>query len=205
MSSKSGIVGVLYRCNGDETDTFSDEAATLQADLRTVIIDTDTYKSFVHDKDLFTIKKDGGEITADYNLYVDRVIFREEQAAGTWTISGTYQELEQVGGCYDWSIDIKHDPQDDTEFTDTWEQLVAGILSWNASAKRHWIDDEFFTKDPIMLKLFWDIDNYKSWLGIAKITDIKDGHNVKGITDGEIAFKGIGLLIQADWANPTIP
>ena len=204
MSSKSGILGALYRCNSETTDTFTDEASTLQADSRTVIIDTDTYKSFVNDKALFTIKKDAVEVTADYDLFVDRVIFREEQAAGTWTISGTYQELEQVGGCYEWSIDIKHAPVDDTEFTDTWEVIVAGVLNWTASAKRHWIDDEFLTTDPIMLKLFHDIDNYKSWLGLAKITDIKDGDTIKGITDSEVSFKGIGLIIQADWANPTI-
>jgi len=205
MSAKSGVLGQFYIQDNSTTDTFSDEASTLQADNRTVIINDATYKSFKNDKSLFTIKKDAVEVTAPYDLYLDRVIFKTEQAAGTWTISGTYTELEIVGGCYEWSIDMKNGVNDNTAFGDTWESDKEGILNWIVTAKRHWCDNEFFDNTiNYVIRLFWDIDNLKSWYGLAKFTDIKDGQKVKGMTESDVTLKGQGLLIQTSHALPSI-
>lgn len=203
MSAKAGIVGAIYKQDDASTNTFTDQASTLQSDNRTVIINSDLYKSFKNDKSLFTIKKNGGAITDDYDLYLDRVVFKQEQTSGTWTISGTFIDLELAGGCYEWNIDIKHDVQDDTEFTDKWKVSLPGLLSWVVTAKRRHINEDFFNANTnFILRLFWDIDNTESWYGLAKMTDIKNGDKIDGVTDGEISFEGIGLVIKADWALP---
>lgn len=211
MSSYSGIVGQIYKQNYDTTNTFTDAAATLQADNRTVIIDSNTYKSFKNDKILFTIKKDGGAITTPYDLYLDRIVFNKEQTAGTWTISGTYCNLEAIGGCFEWGIMQKHLINKKNVFGDTWKSSIKGLREWSCNAKRYWIDDDIFlngsselSTDLFIVRLFVNIDDTKSFYGLAKITDWKKGDKVEGITEAEITFEGQGLLIWYEGALPSI-
>lgn len=205
MATYSGIVGQIYKQDYDNTLTFTDEASTLQADNRTVIIDNALYKSFRNDKSLFTIKKDAGVITDDFDLYIDRVIFKTPQTAGVWTISGTYAELEAIGGCYEWSVDTKHNINDKTVFGENWKTNKEGLREWTAGAKRYFIDDDtYISTDNFIIRLFYDIDNTKSLYGLAKVSDLKKGNKVDGITEEEIEFSGQGLLIMADWALPAI-
>lgn len=208
MAVNSGIVGAVYK-QSSTTDTFTTEASTLQADNKSVIIDDDSYVGFVRDHTLFTVYKDASPVTADYEIHFDRVIFKETQTAGTWTISGTYCELEQVGGAYDWSLDTKHNVQDKTEFGDTWEQKIKGLLGWSSNAKRHYIDDDYIdivdNGVPIILRLFTDIDNYEGYVMYGQIDGIKAGDKVDGITDGEISFSGDGTVLWLDYDLIDIP
>jgi len=203
MSAKSGVVGAVYK-QSSTTDTFTGEDATLQADNKTLIIDDLTLAGFVRDASLFTVYLDGSEVTAPYEIHFDRIIFNEEQETGTWTIDGTYAELETVGGAYEWGVDLKHAVQDATSFGDTWEQKLKGLLGWTASAKRHWIDDDYISIAeaglPIILRLFTDSDTYDSYIGYGQIDGIKNGDKIDGITDGEISFSGSGSLI---WSTVT--
>jgi hypothetical protein len=205
MATYSGIVGQIYKQDYDNTLTFTDEASTLQADNRTVIIDSALYKSFKNDKSLFTIKKDAIEVTDSYDLYLDRVIFNKPQTAGVWTISGTYAELETIGGCYEWSVNVKNNVNDKTVFGNTWRQSIKSLKEWSGTAKRYFIDeDTFISTDNFIVRFFWDIDNLKSFYGLAKIADLKKSDKVDGITEEDIDFQGIGLLVSADWALPAI-
>lgn len=198
MAAKSGIVGGIYK-QSDSADTFTAEAATLQADNKTVIIDDDSYVGFIKDPSLFIVYIGGVEVTASYEIHFDRVIFNEAQGAGTYTITGTYCELEQIGGAYEWSLDIKANIQDKTEFGDTWEQKLKGLLGWSASAKKHYIDDDYIdiveTGMSIIVRLFTDIDTLESYVCYGHIDGIKAGSKVDGITDGEISFSGDGQII----------
>ena len=208
MGVNSGIVGAIYK-QSSTTDTFTTEAATLQADNKSVIIDDDSYVGFVRDKTLFTVYKDAAPVTADYEIHFDRVIFKEAQTAGTWTISGTYAELEQIGGAYEWGLDIKQSVQDKTEFGDSGEQNLKGLLGWTASAKRHYIDDDYIDiiddGVPIIFRMFTDVDNYEGYIGYGQIDGFKAGTKVDGITDGEINVSGDGHIIWMDYDLVTIP
>lgn len=208
MSAKSGIVGAIYK-QSSTTTTFTSEAATLQVDNKTVIIDDLLHAGFVRDASLFTVYKNGSAVTTPYEIHFDRVIFNEAVSSGTWTISGTYAELESIGGAYEWSVDVKHSVQDKTAFGDTWEQKLKGLLGWTASAKRHWIDDDYIAIAsaglPIIIRLFTDIDTYDSYVGYGQIDGIKQGTKVDGITDGEISFSGSGRLIWSTVAPVDIP
>jgi hypothetical protein len=203
MAAKSGIVGSIYK-ESSTTATFTAEESTLSADNKSVVIDDDTLTGFVRDASLFTVYYDEVEVTEPYEIHFDRIIFLEEraEAGDLWTISGTYAELEKIGGAYEWNIDIKHNVQDKTEFGDTWEQKLPGILGWSASAKRHYIEADWidFVEDglPIIIRLFTDIDTYDSFVGYGQIDGIKAGNKVDGITDAEISFSGDGSVIWCD-------
>ena len=208
MASKSGIVGAIYK-QSSTTDTFTTEASTLQADNKSVIIDDDSYVGFVRDSSLFTVYKDAAPVTANYEIHFDRVVFNEVQTAGTWTISGTYCELEQIGGAYEWNIDIKANINDQTEFTDTWESKIKGVLGWSASAKRHYIDDDYIDivddGDPVVIRLFSDIDTLDSYVCYGQIDSIKAGDKIEGITDGEISLSGSGRVLWLTYDLVDIP
>lgn len=208
MASKSGILGAIYK-QSSTTDTFTTEASTLQADNKSVIIDDDSYVGFVRDPSLFTVYKNAVEVTDNYEIHFDRIIFNEAQTAGTWTISGTYAELEQIGGAYEWGIDIKANIQDTTEFTDTWESKIKGLLNWSASAKRHYIDDDYIdivdNGDPIIVRFFTDIDNLEGYVCYGQIDGIKAGTKIDGITDGEIALSGSGQVLWLTYDLVSVP
>jgi hypothetical protein len=208
MAAKSGRVGGIYK-QSIITSTFVNQASTLQADNKTVIITDTTKVGFVRDLSLFTVKKGGTTITAPYEIHFDRIIFREAQSSGVWTISGTYAELEQIGGGYEWSIDLKHNVQDKSAFGDSWETKLSGIVSWSASAKRRWIDDNYIdivdNGLPIIVRLFTDIDTFESYVGYGQIDGIKKGDKVDGIVDAEISFAGDGSLIWCNYSLVDIP
>lgn len=211
MSAKSGIVGAIYKQSA-VTTTFTAEAATLQADNKTVLLTGKTHIGLVRNPSLIHVYKGGSEITqiaSPYEIHFDRIIFREAQTSGTWTISGTYAELIAVGGAYEWSVDVKKSVQDITEFGNTWEQKINGLNGWSASAKRHYIDDDYIseieTGTSVIVRLFTDIDTYDSYLGYGILEGLKNADKVDGITDGEISFSGDGTLIWCTEALIDIP
>lgn len=203
MGAKSGVVGAMYK-QSTTTDTFTVQAATLQADDKSLIIDDDSYVGFIKNSSLFTVYKGGVEVTAPYEIHFDRVIFNESQGAGVYTISGSFCELEQIGGCFEWGIDIKHNVQDNTAFGDTWEQKLKGMLGWTASAKRHWIDYEYISivgdGFPIVVRLFTDIDSLEGYVCYGQIDGIKAGNKNDGVTDSEISFSGDGQVFWCTYA-----
>lgn len=202
MAAKSGVVGGIYK-QSSTTDTFTDEAATMQADNKTLIIDDLLFQGFVRNIALFTIENDSGAIDpieSPFEINFDRIIFLEEQSPDTnWLISGTYAELEQIGGAYEWSLDMKHSVQDVTAWPSKWEEKIKSVLGWTAGAKRHYIDDDYISIAeaglPVIIRLFTDIDEFDSYVGYGQIEGIKPADKVEGVTDGEITFSGDGHLI----------
>jgi hypothetical protein len=197
MSVYSGIVGAIYK-ESSTTHTFTDEASTLGADSRTVSINNTAKAGFKKDASLFTVKKNGSPVTSKYEICFDCVVFAADQTAGTWTISGTYSELENIGGTYEWGVDIKQSVQDDTSFGDAWESKVKGILGWSGSAKRHWIDEDYIAiveaGAPLLFRFYVDTVSHDSFVGYGHVDGLKQGTKVDGITDGEISFSGDGRL-----------
>lgn len=198
MALYSGIVGAIYK-ESSTTHAFTGEACTLQADNRTVKINDTAKAGFKKDSTLFKVYKNAAEITTiPYEICFDCVIFKADLTAGTYTIDGTYSELEQVGGAYEWNIDIKQAVQDCTQFGDTWEQKLKGLLGWSGSAKSHYVDVDYITiveaGEQLLFRFYVDTVSHDSYVAYGHIDGLKPGTKVDGITDGEISFSGDGHL-----------
>jgi hypothetical protein len=202
MAVTSGIVGALYKQSAT-THAFTTQASTLQADNRTVVINSSAYAGFVRDSSLFTVYRNASPITARCTIHYDRIIFEEDQSAGTWTISGTYAELTQYAACYEWSVDVKEKLNTYTAFGGSgWESKVKGIKGWTASAKHYEILDEITasqTSDTIV-RLYTNIDTHDSLVGYIKVSGLKVSDKTEGIAEQEVNFEGSQGLIFCSYS-----
>lgn len=114
------------------------------------------------------------------------------------------KDSNTIANISEWTLDIKHAPVDDTEFTDTWESDVAGILSASGTLKGSFDEDDTYqaalqaamlAKTSIVLKLYYDGSNYWS-IAAAYLTDLKSSNNVKGKVEVEYGFKVNGAVTQ---------
>ena len=194
----SGLVGGIYSQSG-EAEAFEDEDCTLGADGRTVSIDDASLSIFEYDKTAFTIYKDAEALTCDFQLAIGKIILKEVQTAGTFTMDGSVIPTTQIGSVFDWGLDIKRNIQDTTVFTDTWESKVAGIASWTGSFKKYWIDHNLFDYElsdntPYVYRLFTDITNDNNYCGYAIMDGEKFSSKVDGMNEEEGVFQGVGPL-----------
>lgn len=101
-----------------------------------------------------------------------------------------------VANISEWSLDIKHNIVEDTEFTDTWKSNVKGLREGSGSLKGSFDDGDTYQlavinaalsgTAAIGLRLYLDSDSYFS--GNAWITDMKIGDKVDGKVDVDIDF-----------------
>lgn len=197
MAVYSGVVGAIYK-QGTTPTTFTGQACTLQADNRTVRINDTTKVNFKKDKTLFKVYKGGIEQTIPYEICFDCVIFKQDLTAGVYTMDGTFMNMVQIGGSYEWGVDIKQSVQDCTQFGDTWEKKLKGLLGWSGSAKSHYIDEDYIdvmdNGTPLLFRFYVDTVSHDSYVAYGHIDGYKAGTKVDGITDGEISFSGDGHL-----------
>jgi hypothetical protein len=197
MAIYSGMVGAFYK-ESSTTHTFVSQACTLQADNRTVRINDTTKVNFKKDPSLFKVYKGGVELTTAYEICFDCVVFAEDLTAGVYTVDGTYSEMVQVGGSYEWSIDIKQAVQDCTEFGDTWQSNIKGLLSWSGSSKSHYLDEDYITVmengEPLLFRFYVDNISHDSYVCYGHIDGHKGGTKIEGITDAEMSFSGDGRI-----------
>jgi len=101
----------------------------------------------------------------------------------------------------EWSLDMKNGLTDQTEFTDTWEYDLKGILSGTGSLKGSFDEDDtyqlalqtaFLAGNTVGLRLYVDGTNY--WSCTAYLTDLKSADTVKGKVTVEYAFKSQGAI-----------
>jgi hypothetical protein len=202
MAVSSGVVGALYKQSAT-THAFTTQAATLQADNRTVVINSSTYAGFVRDSALFTVYRNASPVTARCAIHYDRIIFEEDQSAGTWTISGTYAELTQYAACYEWSVDIKEKLNSYVAFGGGgWESKVKGVKGWTASAKHYEILDEITAAQDsdTIVRLYTDIDTHASLVGYVKRSGLKVTDKAEGLAEQEVNFEGSLGLIYCSYA-----
>ena len=202
MGATSGVIGALYKQSAT-THTFTTQAATLQVNNRTVVINSSTYAGFVRDASLFTVYKDGVAQTSRYIIHFDRIIFEEDQTAGVWTISGTYAELTQYAACYEWSIDVKEKINSYVAFGGGgWESKSKGVKGWTASAKHYEMLDEITAAQDTstIARFYTDIDNHNGLVGYVKKGGLKITDKADGIAEQEVNFEGSAGLIFCSYA-----
>lgn len=199
----SGLVGAMYM-QSSPAASFSNKACTLQNDNKTLIIDDETLWILLKDKTQFSAKKDGVLITTDFDIEIGRLVFKNIISGGTtYTISGKYVPTVQVGGCYEWGLDVKMNLNDKTAFGDEWEQKEKGVCSWTGNFKSYWVDDTMFDviKDdtlPIIWRFFTDIDNWNCWIGHGHLDGLKHSNKVSGLVEEEGNITGDGKIYFID-------
>lgn len=107
-----------------------------------------------------------------------------------------------VANISEWNLDMKHNVQDDTEFTDTWESKLKGLLSGTGSFKGSFdyadtngqtaLHTAFLGTTTVALKLYFNSTDYYSLT--AYLTDLKSSNKVDGKVEVEYAFVATGAI-----------
>ncbi len=102
-----------------------------------------------------------------------------------------------IANINEWSLDIKHNVQDDTEFTDTWESKLKGLLGASGSFKGSFdyadtngqvaLHTAMLGTTSIALKLYYSTSNYYN-IAAAFLTDLKSSNKVDGKVEVEYGF-----------------
>lgn len=105
----------------------------------------------------------------------------------------------------EWSIDIKHNVQDDTEFTDTWESKLKGLLGASGAIKgaldyadttgQVALHTAMLGTTTVTLKLYYSTTGYYSLT--AYLTDLKSSNKVDGKVEVEYGFIVTGAVTIA--------
>ena len=87
-----------------------------------------------------------------------------------------------VANISEWNLDMKHNVQDDTEFTDTWESKLKGLLGASGSFKGSFdyadtngqvaLHTAFLGTTSVALKLYYSSTGYYT-IAAAFLADLK--------------------------------
>lgn len=101
-----------------------------------------------------------------------------------------------IANLSEWTLDIKHNIVEDTEFTDTWKSNVKGLREGSGSLKGSFDDADTYQANlqtavlsgtaVVGLRLYIDGTSYFS--GNAWITDMKVGNKVDGKVDVDFDY-----------------
>ena len=110
-----------------------------------------------------------------------------------------------IANISEWSLDIKHNVQDDTEFTDTWESKLKGLLGSTGSFKgcldyadtngQVALHTAMLGTTTVTLKLYYSTTGYYSLT--AYLTDLKSSNKVDGKCEVEYGFVVTGAVTIA--------
>lgn len=105
----------------------------------------------------------------------------------------------------EWAIDIKHNVQDDTEFTDTWESKLKGLLGASGNFKgcldyadtngQVALHTAMLGTTTVALKLYFSATGYYSLT--AYLTDLKSSNKVDGKVEVDYGFVVTGAVTIA--------
>ena len=199
MSAVSGLLGAVYVAETEETVTAA--AATLGADDRTLTL---TVPKLISTWSTITVKKGGTAHTDPYVIIPGGIVFVDEQTAGTYTLDFKSITCGQIGGVFDWGLEIKRKIQECTDFGDEWETNINGLGSWQATAKKYWFDTSGLTMIDstytYIFKFFTDTDNDECWIGYGRIDGNKTVSKVEKMVEEELSISGDGAIVFFDTA-----
>lgn len=101
----------------------------------------------------------------------------------------------------EWSLDVERGLEDDTEFGDSWEALVATIGKASGSMKGRWgadgtqqaaMQNAVLNGTTVALRLYVNASNYYS--GTAYVTGFSPSATVKGLVEQEYKFQFTGAV-----------
>ncbi len=111
-------------------------------------------------------------------------------------------DIEQSGGCFNWSLAPTVDEKDVTTFKSAvdnqgWKSFISLLKEWTASAEAYWGDYRFFDSlgKTVILKLYTDAGPAQDCLeGYAIVTSDSVEAPVDDVVEESIDFQGVGPL-----------
>lgn len=163
----SGTLGALHKQTDAAAVAFTDEATTGNV-ARTRYTITNTTKRYWDKTAAVTVKVDdglgGGPVVQTTGFTLEHpggvVVFEVARAVGdTVTVSGSYVAVTQVGGVFNWSLDLEHDTAEVTTFASAgWKEFLATIKGFTGSAEAYWDSGGLFDSlgDDLILVFYVD-------------------------------------------------
>lgn len=143
MAELAGLLGKIYLSSGSSA-SFTTEAMTDSGNhLRYSITDTDL--AYWDIDSAITVYVDGSPVTSGYSIEYagGNIIFETSQGASTITVSGKYFTVAEVGGFYNYKVNIEKTMVDITTFGDTFKKVLPILGDWSATAERFYYDETF--------------------------------------------------------------
>lgn len=136
----------------------------------------------------YTVAYVGGEVT-----------FTTARPSGAQIrVSGAYYNVTQVGGFFEWSLDIERQVEDATTFeSNGWSEGLPTLLSASGSASRYWAtSNEFFSLlgQEVILVLYVDKTSNKRYEGYFRITTQSVETAVDSLIEESLDFQLTGEL-----------
>lgn len=198
MASIAGKVGAVFIQTLDTSVTFTAEATTGDVGhLRYTI--TAGAKRYWDPSAAVTVRVDGSTVTTGFTIeYAGGVIvFDASQGASVITVSGKFFYVAQVGGFFNWSIDLAVDTAEATAFGDGWKAYVPTIKGFNGTAEMYWGDERFFTMlgRTVIFAFYADATtSLARYEGFGVISGDGVEVNVDDLVKESIDFQGTGQL-----------
>lgn len=191
---ENGLNGAIYERS--TSSAFSDEACVLQADNRTLYITDTTILAIVRDGTT-VVEKDAAVL--DSNTYViipGGVLFREDQTAGTYTMSGSSSALIAKGGIKDFDLTFEMGVLDDSCKGQTWRTKQPSMIGWSASTTGFWLVDNIADIGADLFFEFYlntDVLKDRKIVGFAQLDDIKFDTKADDLANETLSIKGDGV------------
>ena len=195
MAAVAGKVGAVYMQTSDASVAFTTEATTDSGDNKTFYI-TDRDKAYWDKTNGVTVYVDGVETTSGFSVeYAGGYVVFDEAETDPVTVTGKYYTVSQVGGFYNWSLDINVDVADVTTYaSDGWKENLPTVHDFAVSAEAYWADDTFLDRlsEEVILALYVDssASNKYRYEGFAHISSDSVSDPADGIVEDSIEFTG---------------
>ncbi|MCL5045569.1 MAG: hypothetical protein M1598_01980 [Actinobacteria bacterium] len=196
----SGKVGAVYRQTTDPAVAFVDEATTADASYTRYQI-TNPAKRYWDKSQAVTVKKNSVIQSSGFKIeHLSGFVVFDAALLGTdvVTVSGSYLTVSQVGGMFNWSLDVEAETEEVTTFASAgWKEYLPTNIGFSGSAEAYWGDASFFTAlgTEVILVFYVDVGaSKKRYEGYGVIS--KDGVEVAhdAVVQESIDFQGSGKL-----------
>lgn len=201
----SGAVGAIYKAAGTAT-AFSQKPMTNSGDNKRYFV-TDRTVCYWDDKTPVTVEKstDGGTswTTVTTGFEIEHaggyVAFAADQGTATFRVSGKSLVISQIGGGFNWTLDIERETIDATTFdSGGWREFVHGLGGFSGSFEKYWLNGEIFSElgnEQLILILYVNAGPSKiryEGYGILNTDSIETP--VDGLVSESIDFQGDGKI-----------
>jgi hypothetical protein len=127
-------------------------------------------------------------------------------AANSGILGKVVVSAATVAKINEWSLDTKHNVQDQTGFTETWESKLPGLLGATGNFKGSFdyadtngqkaLVDAFLAKTSVALKLYFSATEYWN-IAAAYLDGMKPANKVDGKVEIEFSFTVSGAVTVA--------
>lgn len=199
----SGVVGAVWKQDGNPSTAFTDEATTKDTANKRYTI-TNAAKKYWDDTAVMTVKKNGVVQSLGFNLeYPGGVVEFAVANIGTDVIlvSGKYFGIVQCSTLFNWKLDVSAETKDVTTFASNgWKEIMSTVNGWDVSCDGYWADGSFLSLlgANVILVLYVDDTSNKRYEGYIFLKKDKIDEAVDEIVKESLDFEGDGRLYYHD-------